>query len=69
MYFAVAGVAPFLSPKYDLKKNQNYKYIAEADQRNAFDITKLINKMHEIKTEPTLYRLRDNRDRGGNGYT
>jgi len=32
------GLRPFLSPKYDLKKHPCYKYTAEADKRNGFDI-------------------------------
>ena len=27
------GLPPFLSPKYDLKKHQNYKYTAEFDKK------------------------------------
>jgi type IV secretion system protein VirD4 len=39
------GLRPFLSPKYDLKKHPNYKYIAEADnKRNKFYAEKLIRK-------------------------
>ena len=32
------GVRPFLSDKYDITKHPNYKYTADADPRNAFDI-------------------------------
>ena len=38
------GLPPFYSPKYDIKKHPNYKYTAEADKRNAFDLSKLINR-------------------------
>ena len=38
------GLPPFLSPKYDLKQHPNYKYTAEADKKNAFDLGKLINR-------------------------
>ena len=34
------GLPPFYSPKYDL----NYKYTAEADKRNAFDLDRLIRR-------------------------
>ena len=43
------GLRPFLSPKYDLKKHPCYKYTAEADKRNSFDISSLINRRMEGK--------------------
>ena len=65
MYFTAAGLPPFLSDKYDLKKHPNYKYTADADkQKNAFDLDKLINRrrrpglkaceMYEVAV-PTMY--------------
>ena len=41
------GLPPFYSPKYDLKRHPNYKYTAEADKRNAFDLSKLIHRRME----------------------
>ena len=38
------GLRPFLSPKYDLRKHPNFKYTAEADKRNTFDVGRLINR-------------------------
>lgn len=38
------GLRPFLSPKYDLKQHPNYRFTAEADKRNAFDASKLVNR-------------------------
>ena len=32
------GVRPFLSDKYDITKHPNFKYTADADDKNAFDI-------------------------------
>ena len=32
------GVRPFLSDKYDLTKDSNYEYTADADNKNWFDI-------------------------------
>lgn len=32
------GVHPFFSDKYDITKHPNYKYLSDADPRNAFDI-------------------------------
>ncbi|MDM8136445.1 VirD4-like conjugal transfer protein, CD1115 family [[Clostridium] symbiosum] len=38
------GLRPFFSPKYDLKQHPNYRYTAEADKRNAFDLSRLITR-------------------------
>lgn len=45
------GLRPFLSPKYDLKKHPCYKYTAEADKRNSFDISSLVNRRMEVKPD------------------
>ncbi len=36
------GVRPFLSNKYDITKHPNYKYLADSDKRNTFDIEKFL---------------------------
>ena len=36
--FQLRGVRPFLSDKYDITQHPNYKYTADADPKNAFDI-------------------------------
>lgn len=53
------GLRPFLSPKYDLKKHPCYKYTAEADKRNSFDISTLINRRMEVKPDEqyTVYEV------------
>ena len=38
------GVRPFLSDKYDLTKHPNYKYTADADPKNVFDIERYMRK-------------------------
>lgn len=43
------GVRPFLSSKYDLTKHPNYKYTADADKKNAFDIEALLSSKLKIK--------------------
>ena len=42
------GVRPFLSEKYDLTKHPNYKYTADADKRNVFDIERYIRKQKVV---------------------
>ncbi|HPF54721.1 MAG TPA: type IV secretory system conjugative DNA transfer family protein [Clostridia bacterium] len=37
------GVRPFKSDKYDITKHPNYKYLSDADPRNAFDIEKYLS--------------------------
>ena len=43
------GVRPFLSSKYDLTKHPNYKYTADADKKNAFDLEALLSSKLKIK--------------------
>jgi len=38
------GLPPFFSLKYDLKKHPNYKFTAEADKQNSFDLGRLIDR-------------------------
>ena len=38
------GLPPFYSRKYDLKQHPNFKYTAEADKKNAFNLDRLINR-------------------------
>ena len=37
------GVRPFLSDKYDITKHHNYKYLSDANPKNAFDIEKFLS--------------------------
>ena len=46
----VRGVRPFLSDKYDLTQHPNYKYTADADKKNWFDVEKYLN--HELVLKP-----------------
>lgn len=45
------GVRPFLSDKYDITQHPNYKYLFDADPKNAFDIEKFL--LHKLTTKPT----------------
>jgi type IV secretion system protein VirD4 len=38
------GVRPFLSKKYDITKHPNYKYLSDADPRNAFSIEQFLSR-------------------------
>ena len=42
--FMLRGVRPFYSDKYDITQHPNYKYTADADKRNVFDIERYIKK-------------------------
>ena len=47
------GVRPFLSDKYDITRHPNYKYLSDANPRNAFEIekylsTRLVPKADEV---------------------
>ena len=48
------GVRPFLSAKYDITKHSNYKYLSDADPRNAFDIEKYQSRKLVIKPTETF---------------
>ena len=38
------GVRPFFSDKYDITKHPNYKYLSDADKKNAFDIERYMKR-------------------------
>jgi type IV secretion system protein VirD4 len=44
------GVRPFLSNKYDITKHPNYKYLSDADPRNAFNIEQFLST--RLKSNP-----------------
>ena len=44
------GVRPFMSNKYDITKHPNYKYLSDANPKNAFDIEKYLST--QLKTKP-----------------
>ena len=45
------GVRPFLSDKYDITKHPNYRYLSDADPKNAFDIEKFLSAKLKLKPE------------------
>lgn len=51
MHYPAPGATALFSPKYDLKQHPNYRYTAEADKKNSFDLSRLINRRME-KLDP-----------------
>ena len=47
------GVRPFLSRKYDITKHPNYRYLSDADPRNAFDIAGFLSTRLKLKANDT----------------
>ena len=45
------GVRPFLSSKYDITKHPHYKYLSDADPKNAFDVERFIRRRMKVKTD------------------
>ena len=45
------GVRPFLSDKYDITKHPNFKYTADADDKNAFDIEAFLSARLKLKPD------------------
>ena len=50
--FMLRGVRPFFSDKYDLTKHPNYKYTADADPKNVFDMERYMKKQRAV-VKPT----------------
>jgi type IV secretion system protein VirD4 len=50
--FMLRGVRPFLSDKYDLTRHPNYRYTADADPKNVFDMERYMKKQHAV-VKPT----------------
>ena len=45
------GVRPFLSDKYDITRHPNFKYTADADKRNTFDIEAFLSARLKLKPD------------------
>ncbi len=45
------GVRPFLSDKYDLTQHPNYKYTADYDSKNTFQIEKFLDRRLKLKPD------------------
>ena len=47
------GVRPFLSAKFDITQHPNYKYLADADKKNTFNIERFLST--KLKPKPTEF--------------
>ncbi len=45
------GVRPFLSDKFDITQHPNYRFLADADKKNTFDITRFLST--RLKPKPS----------------
>ena len=45
------GVRPFLSDKYDLTQHPNYKYTADFDKKNTFDVEKYLDRRMKLHAD------------------
>ena len=54
----VRGVRPFYSDKYDITKHPNYKYLADYDERNTFNIEQFLSTRLRVKPD-TVFDLYD----------
>ncbi len=52
--FMLRGVRPFLSDKYDLTRHPNYRYTADADPKNVFDMERYPRTINRRATATAL---------------
>ena len=45
------GVRPFLSDKYDITQHKNYRYLSDANPKNAFNINKFVSTTLKVKLD------------------
>ena len=48
MFLQLRGVRPFFSDKFDITKHPKYKYLSDADPKNAFDMEKHLKRRPAI---------------------
>ena len=51
------GVRPFFSDKYDITKHPNYKYLADADKRNTFDVERYMKKKKQVVSKNETFTM------------
>ena len=59
----VRGIRPFFSKKYDITKHPNYKYLSDADKKNAFDVERYIRAQRKKKRTPAVVEPEEPFDR------
>jgi type IV secretion system protein VirD4 len=47
----VRGVRPFLSEKFDIMKHKNYRYLSDANPKNAFNIERFVSTKLKVKPD------------------
>jgi type IV secretion system protein VirD4 len=45
------GVRPFKSPKYDITKHKNYRFLSGANPKNEFDVAKYLARRQDLQPE------------------
>ena len=57
----VRGVRPFFSEKYDITRHPQYKYLSDADKKNAFDVDGYLAAMRrrrrQVVTQEEVFDL------------
>ncbi|MDE7245768.1 MAG: TraM recognition domain-containing protein, partial [Oscillospiraceae bacterium] len=57
----VRGVRPFFSEKYDIIRHPQYKYLSDADKKNAFDVDGYLaamrRKRRQVVTQEEVFDL------------
>jgi type IV secretion system protein VirD4 len=48
------GVRPFFSSKFDITKHRRYKYLADYDKKNAFNIEKYLSRNLKVRQDDTV---------------
>ena len=58
------GVRPFLSDKYDITRHPNYKYLADYDKKNTFDIERFLSTRLKPKPDDVydVFEIDDSED-------
>ena len=51
------GVRPFFSDKYDITKHPNYKYLADADKKNTFDVERYMKKKKQVVSKNETFTM------------
>lgn len=55
----VRGVRPFFSDKYDITAHPNYKYLADENPKNTFDVERFLSTQLKLKMDDefTIYNF------------